>query len=32
MSWTYIDELKKDLSETTKKFVEDLNKALNKEK
>lgn len=32
MSWMYIDELKKDLSETTKKFVEDLNKALKKEK
>lgn len=32
MSWLYIDELKKDLSETTKKFVEDLNKALKKEK
>lgn len=32
MSWLYIDELKKDLSETTVKFVEDLNKALEKEK
>ena len=32
MSWLYIDELKKDLSETTVKFVEDLNKALKKYK
>ena len=32
MSWLYIDELKKDLSESTTKFIEDLNKALNKRK
>lgn len=32
MSWLYIDELKKDLSESTVKFVENLNKALNKRK
>ena len=32
MSWLYIDELKKDLSETTVKFVEDLNNALKKYK
>ena len=31
MSWLYIDELKKDLSESTVKFVEDLDKALKKE-
>lgn len=31
MSWFYIDELKKDLSESTAKFVEDLDKALKKE-
>ena len=28
----YIDELKKDLSESTAKFIENLNKALNKRK
>lgn len=28
MSWLYINELKKDLSETTAKFVEELNNAL----
>ena len=32
MSWLYIDELKKDLSESTAKFVENLNKALKKRK
>ena len=32
MSWLYIDELKKDLSESIAKFVENLNKALNKRK
>ena len=32
MSWLYIDELKKDLSEPTAKFVENLNKALKKRK
>lgn len=32
MSWIYFDELRKDLSETTVKFVEDLNKALKKGK
>lgn len=32
MSWLYIDELKKDLSEKTVKFIEDLNKALKKVK
>ena len=32
MSWLYIDELKKDLSERTIKFIEDLNKALKKVK
>ena len=32
MSWLYIDELKKDLSESTAKFVEDLDKALKKRK
>ena len=32
MSWLYIDELKKDLSESTAKFVEKLNKALKKRK
>ena len=32
MSWLYIDELKKDLSEPTAKFVEKLNKALKKRK
>ena len=32
MSWLYIDELKKDLSESMDKFVEDLNKALKNEK
>ena len=31
MSWLYTDELKKDLSESTVKFVEDLDKALKKE-
>lgn len=32
MSWLYIDELKKDFSERTVKFIEDLNKALKKVK
>lgn len=32
MSWLYIDELKKDLSESTAKFVENLNKAIKKRK
>ena len=32
MSWLYIDELKKDLSESTTKFVENMNKALKKRK
>lgn len=32
MSWLYIDELKKDLSESTAKFVEYLDKALKKRK
>lgn len=32
MSWLYIDELKKDLSESTAKFVENLNKAFKKRK
>ena len=32
MSWLYIDELKKDLSESTTKFVEYMDKALKKRK